>query len=293
MNPGRAPRRDRGFTLLEIIVVVLVFSVMAAMAYGGLNSVLKTRRAIEDSMQRTAAFQRAFQRLRGDFQNLRDRPARDTYGDAQPSLSMNRDNEVELIHGGWRSPVQTGRSSLERVRYRLKDHDLLRATWRVLDLPQEAEPTESVLLHDVQEMRWRFLDSGRRWQTEWPQDNLQGGAQASRAAAPPPLAVELTLVSKDWGEIRLLFRTPQADLASGSSDTAGGALSGNTKLLTQGGLLPLQALSLGNGTPTTPGTPGTDTPEDGKDGDAGGTDTPGDTPAPEEPPPDSGTEEAP
>ncbi|MGQ0528471.1 MAG: type II secretion system protein, partial [Panacagrimonas sp.] len=39
------PRRPgRGFTLLEIIVVVLVFSVMAAMAYGGLNSVLKTQR---------------------------------------------------------------------------------------------------------------------------------------------------------------------------------------------------------------------------------------------------------
>ena len=49
----RVPRIG-GFTLIEIIVVLLVFSVMAAMAYGGLNSVLRTRRGIEDSMQRTA-----------------------------------------------------------------------------------------------------------------------------------------------------------------------------------------------------------------------------------------------
>ena len=109
--------RQAGFTLLEIIVVVLVFSVMAAMAYGGLNSVLRTRNGIEQSMNRTAEFQRTFMRLRTDLQNLRDRPARDSYGDPEPALSYAEDGVLRLVRGGWRSPLDSGRSSMERVSF--------------------------------------------------------------------------------------------------------------------------------------------------------------------------------
>lgn len=263
--------RTQGFTLLEIIVVVLVFSVMAAMAYGGLNSVLKTRRGIEDSMQRTADFQRAFQRLRGDFQNLRDRAARDSYGDPQPPLSISREGELQLVRGGWRSPVQTGRSSMERVRYRLKDRALHRASWRVLDLPQEAEPSELALLREVEEIRWRFLDGAREWQTQWPNEKALAASQGSASGEPPPLAVELTLVTKDWGEMRLLFRTPQAGLIAARQNTAGAGSSASSTLITREGLLPLNLLGLG----TVPA--GTDTGTDG---------TQPDPDEPETPPPD-------
>lgn len=234
-------RATDGFTLLEIIVVVLVFSVMAAMAYGGLNSVLRTRGAIESSMRRTADFQRAFQRLRGDFQNLRDRAARDSYGDAQPPLSISREGELELVRGGWRNPTQSGRSSLERVRYRLKDHELHRANWRVLDLPQQSEPSELTLLREVDEVRWRFLDTGREWQAQWPNEKAYAASQNSRASEPPPLAVELTLVTRDWGELRLLFRTPQAGLISAGQNTPGAP---SSALITRRGLLPLNLLGL-------------------------------------------------
>jgi len=224
-------RRLRGFTLIEIIVVLLVFSVMAAMAYGGLNSVLKIRRGVEDSMQRTADLQRAFMRLRQDFQNVRDRPARDEFGDARAPLSFNRDEVLTLVRGGMRNPMGSSRSSMERISYRVKDHVLMRATWPALDLPDKAEPSELALLKDVQELRWRFMDNAAEWQAEWP--HTEGSQSASTAAFPPPIAVEITLVTKDWGELRFLFRTPQAGLAptgKGFSTTSGP--------ITREGLLP-------------------------------------------------------
>lgn len=232
----RVPPRAalRGFTLIEIIIVVLVFAVMSVMAYGGLNSVLRTRAGIETSMQRTASMQRAFQRLRSDFQNLRDRPARDSFGDAQAAFSADREGVVNLVRGGWRSPVQSGRSSLERVSYRLQDKVLRRSSWRVLDLPQDAKPSDLALLKDVEELRWRFLDTAGEWRAQWPaSDTLAGESSADEA---PPMAVELTLVTKDWGETRLLFRTPLAGLGSGQSSGDGTTVSQN--LLTRGGLLP-------------------------------------------------------
>lgn len=256
----------RGFTLIEIIIVVLVFSVMSVMAYGGLSSVLRTREGIETSMQRTADIQRAFQRLRGDFQNLRDRAARDTYGDAQAPFALDRDGVLSLIRGGRRSPLQTGRSSLERVSYRLEEHVLRRSSWTVVDLPQESQPADLPLLKNVEELRWRFLDAAGEWREQWPVNEAQVGASSASASEPPPMAVELTLVTKDWGEMRLLFRTPMAGLSPASSAAGGtgaAAVSGGPDLLTTEGLLPASALGIGASlrTPTPDEVPGQDSPE--------------------------------
>lgn len=242
--PAYTSRRKRGFTLLEIIVVLLVFSVMAAMAYGGLNSVLKLRRGIEDSMLRTADLQRAYLRLRQDFQNVRDRPARDEFGEPHAPLLIDRDQILTVIRGGLRNPLGGSRSSLERVRYRVKDRALMRASWTAVDLPERSEPAELALLKDVQEVRWRFLDTGYEWQTQWP-DTSQAIAPGNTAAYPPPIAVELTLVTKDWGEVRFLFRTPQASLVSGDGG-AGSSSTGSPSrpgLITKEGLLPASALT--------------------------------------------------
>lgn len=280
----RAPSSSRGFTLLEIIVVVLVFSVMAVMAYGGLRSVLRTRTGIETAMTRTADVQRAYMRLRNDFQNLRDRPARDEYGDAQAPLWIDRDGQLRMIRGGQRNPLGTSRSSLERIQYVFKDRALHRSTWRAIDLPQKSEPVELVLLDNVEEVRWRFLDTSRNWREQWPADSQSPSAGATSASDAPPLAVEVTLVTKDWGETRFLFRTPQAGLVqgdgSGDDDPGDTTFGSGGTLLTTEGLLPASAL----GAADTPRSPAGERPgDDDSDSDA---EPP---PAPEpEPPPDPG-----
>lgn len=251
-RPPRIPAR--GFTLLEIIVVVLVFSVMAAMAYGGLNSVLKTQRGIEESMARTADVQRAFLRLRGDFQNLRDRATRDAFGDEQAPFTLTRDGQIDLVRGGWRSPVYSGRSSLERISYQLKDGVLRRLSYRSVDLPQQPEPADLALLKDVEEIEWRFLDSRDEWQTQWPPRAVADAGDGGRASQSPPRAVELTLITKDWGELRFLFRTPVAGLAGDGAS-----------LMTREGLLSLESLGLTTSVPVaSPGDddPATPTPEE-------------------------------
>lgn len=284
-----SPRAEHGFTLLEIIVVVIVFSVMSLMAYGGLRSVLRTRTGIESAMTRTADLQRAYMRLRNDFQNLRDRPARDEFGDAQAALSIDRDGQLRLIRGGQRNPLGTSRSSLERIQYTFKDHAIYRATWRVIDLPQKSEPVDLVLLGNVEEVRWRFLDTAYEWQKEWPADAKSRGAGESSAGDPPPLAVEITLVTKDWGETRFLFRTPQAGLVSGSADgdpaQGGGSIVSRRPLITTQGLLPSSAMGTSGARPE----PGGQKPDNDSE-----TPTEQPQPAPEpETPPDPGIPSSP
>ncbi len=200
-------RSQQGFTLLEILLVVAIFAIMAAMAYGGLNSVLKTRSSIEVSMKRTADLQKMYMRMRADFQNLAIRPIRDNYGDVQPALRGAHEAALELTRGGWRNPLFLRRSSMERVMYMLEDHQLIRASYRVLDRAQDSQPARITLLDRVKELRWRYMSTSNEWVEQWPvQSQASSSSSENQPDVPPPLAVEVTLETEDMGELRFLFK---------------------------------------------------------------------------------------
>lgn len=198
-------KRARGFTLLELVIAIGIFALLAAMAYGGLDSVLTTRRHVEESLAHLAASQKAYLRLRDDFQQARDRPIRDAFGDVQAAFTADRSGRVEFTRGGWANPLGLPRPTLQRIAYRLDedDHKLIRESWNVLDRAQDSKPVELPMLDGVEELSWRFLDEQRQWQQTWPLV-----VDLSEAAkAPPPAAVEMTLKTKDYGELVFLFRT--------------------------------------------------------------------------------------
>jgi general secretion pathway protein J len=196
-------RLQRGFTLLELIVVIAIFGIFAVMAYGGLNSVLKTRVQVERAQDRLAEVQKAYLRLRDDLQQVAPRPIRDGYGDVQPAMrGLERPLLLEFTRGGWRNPAALPRASLERVAYRVEENRLLRASWRVLDQAQDSKAVDNVLLTDVEKMELRYLDADREWRPRWPMES----ADVAAARQPPPLAVEITLFTRDLGELRFLFK---------------------------------------------------------------------------------------
>jgi general secretion pathway protein J len=206
-------KRSAGFTLVEMLVVVAIFGVFAAMAYGGLSYVLNARKAIEVQLARSAEWQKAFQRLRNDLEFAAPRPARDGFGLSQAAFRYEEFGaRIELTRSGWRNPLLLPRASLERIvyRYDADRRELLRETWRVLDRARDEEPVALVVLTGIDEARWRFLDGGRAWRTRWPPQNQAVGAAASTLM---PKAIELTLETKDFGEIVWLFR-PGVDLAA-------------------------------------------------------------------------------
>lgn len=202
---GGRGRRRGGFTLLELLVVLAIFSMVSLLAYGGLNSVLNTRATVAAALDRTVAMQKAYLRLRDDLQQLRHRPVRNAYGtESEPALVLAFDGRVEFTRGGWRNPLGHARSTLERVSYRVdEDNRLLRESWRVLDRAPASEPVRVPLLDRVRRMEWRFMGPDNQWQSEWPP--LSAGSVPA-AEVPPPRAVELMLETEDWGELRLVFK---------------------------------------------------------------------------------------
>lgn len=198
--------RSRGFTLLEILVAIAIFGLMAAMAYGGLGAVIQTRDQLDDAQLRLAAMQKAFYRLQADLELAQERPIRDAFGTELASLTYLDTQGLEFTRGGLRNPIGLPRSSLERVAYVIEDNqetkkkELRRRRWPVLDRANDTAFVETVLLEEVEEVEWRFLDEGDEWQTQWPPISNDPATTAGL-----PRAVEMTLTTKDYGKLRYLF----------------------------------------------------------------------------------------
>lgn len=199
-----AMRACGGFTLLELLVALSIFAIVAVLAYGGLGTVLDQRILTEESAERLAELQKTYLVVQRDIEQLVPRAIRDEFGDEQAAISGAA--QFQLTRGGWRNPLNNPRSSLQRVGYALQEQQLIRYSWLVLDRAQDSEPREQVLATGINSIRVRYLDIDDSWEEQWPPEQVTGSGE--RPPDELPRAVEITLEHEHYGEIRWLFQLP-------------------------------------------------------------------------------------
>jgi general secretion pathway protein J len=190
-----------GFTLLEVLVAVAIFAIVAVLAYGGYSELTRQSERLSESAARIRAIQSTVQRIVQDFSTLEPRPIREPLGDGVQSALIadsRSDRLAEFTRSGWSNPAGVPRSTLQRVAYRLQDGKLMRAYWVTMDRTMTSEPVSTVLLDRVKAVNLRFMGRDRRFTDQWPGLNAGRG---SNAVATLPLAVEITLELEDWGKI--------------------------------------------------------------------------------------------
>ncbi|WP_353570330.1 type II secretion system minor pseudopilin GspJ [Candidatus Albibeggiatoa sp. nov. BB20] len=194
---------QNGFTLLELLVALAIFSIIAVMAYSGLNAVLNAREQTTQQADELAKLQMAIHLISRDVQQFVNRPIRNEFGELQPAL-QGQLNQLAFTHAGWRNPTQQKRSQLRRVNYFIEDKQLWYRYWSVLDRAQDSQPYQVKLLDNVEQMQLQFLDEDDKWLSTWV-ISPQSATQDKRLKLIPPHAVELVLVTQRWGAIRRLF----------------------------------------------------------------------------------------
>lgn len=193
-------RNCRGMTLLELLVAVAVFAVLAVIAYGGLEAVLNTSRAAQDEATRLAELQRALSRIDADIEQMAQREVRDNYGDSLEAVRIEQDasaaTRLEFTRRGYRNLTGQRRSNLQRIAYSLRDGSLVRESWAVLDRAQDTQAYRAELLRGVT----RFSVTLVR----------EPEAAAVPAGTTPittlPRAVEIIFEHEKWGRIRRLIK---------------------------------------------------------------------------------------
>lgn len=197
-------RNIRAFTLIEVLVSLAIFSIMAALAYGALGQTLDSAELLNARMDRLQAIQRTMRLLSEDLQQLSPRPIRDELGDGfAPALDTDFQSgfALELTHGGWSNPIVLPRSTLQRSAYRIEEDELIRYHWMVLDRTLANEPVSVALLDGVDSILFRFLQTNGEWTEQWPPNNRPGAL--GRLLRPRAVEIILTLAAE--GDISRLI----------------------------------------------------------------------------------------
>ncbi len=193
-------KRLRGLTLIEMLVAVFVFAVLATLTYQALARSLENSEFLTASMNRVQDIQLAMRFLESDLLQTAPRPVRDELGEQlMPAIQSDASSQfaLEVTRGGWSNPAGLPRSTQQRIAYQLVDGELSRYHWYVLDRTFSNEPIQTVLLGDVDAILFRYLRPNGEWVEQWPPVAGATGVNPQNR----PRAVEIVLSLADEGEI--------------------------------------------------------------------------------------------
>jgi len=232
----------RGFTLIELLVALFIAAVMFAMGYGAINQALRSRGSIRDHQRHLVQLETAMSIMEQDFVQLAPRPVRtpdgngylpclqgtpasemsgssDTTSDATSNTSSNAAPDstsesgtplVAMTRSGWSNPAGLPRTELERVAYVFDNGTLVREHWNVLDGTLSSMPVKRNLLKHLRSVSFRYMQpTTRGWVDVWPSAGASAESMQDSYYRLRPMAVEVTVDTKEWGKITRIFEIAQ------------------------------------------------------------------------------------
>lgn len=210
-------RRDAGFTLVEVMIALMIFGMIAAAGVALLAFSVRAQGASAVALDDTGALSRLSSILTADLAQAQDRNTRDVNGVLLPAFSGDAAATplLRLVRAGWSNPDQAPRAELQKVEYRLAGDGLERVAYPALDGAAPLPP--ALLLDRVRTVQLRFRYRGA-WSDTW-----QGNPRAAL-----PQAVELIVTRADSRLYRLMFLvgTGAGRVQENGSGAPGGAVGG-------------------------------------------------------------------
>ncbi len=192
-------KKNNGFTLIEIIIALFIFSIVSVIVVSALHNVLSTQSATQKKAERLAQLQIALLLISRDLEQVINRPI--TTPSGNPEGFIGATHAITFTHAGLANPFgQLPRSTLQRVSYQLDNGTLKRLTWPMLDQASKTKPDSKSLLNSVTDLNFEYLDNKSHFQTIWP--------PLDQPKAVLPMAVRISITLRDWGKIDQLYIIP-------------------------------------------------------------------------------------
>lgn len=200
-------RTQRGFTLIEILIALMIFAVMGVLAAMSLHTIIRAHEKLKKADHQLLQLQITMTLLRRDISEIIDRNIRDSDGNEESAFSGPGGSEIIFTRTGLTNPFNTNlQSNMQRVGYVLRGTNLVRLTWDVLDQPPHAQPESQVILSGVQSIAWQFIADDGSKSSSWPPatgTNMQRESQSYL-----PKAVLLLMHIKNEGVMQGVFPVP-------------------------------------------------------------------------------------
>lgn len=204
-----------GFTLIEILIALFIFTIVAMIATNTLHTVIQAESGTEEKANRLREIQTALLIISRDVEQSVNRPITNDIGKEEVAFK-GTPREFSFTHLGLENPLATiAMSSLERSGYYWQKNTLWRQVWPVLDLPPKTRSHVRPILTHVSEAQFSYLDGNGKFHQQWP--------LASDTNRPLPKAIRIELNLADWGKLTqtiVIFASPNQGPAIPSEERA-------------------------------------------------------------------------
>jgi general secretion pathway protein J len=202
--------KNKGYTLLEIMIALAVFAILATITASSMQQAFSTRARVNVQANQLNNLQLALTLITKDTEQLLERAIRgDEMHDFPPFIGQ--ENYLEFTRGGLVNPEGIElRSTLQRVAYLCMNRKLIRRTWEHLDTPTRKQYEDRLLLDNLDDCTFAYLAHNHQIMAEWQAYAIQQNQMRETL----PVAIQLNLTLHDWGNMNLLFPIFEALYAS-------------------------------------------------------------------------------
>jgi general secretion pathway protein J len=197
--------KQRGFTLIEILIAMAIFTLIGLASTGLLTTVIDSNDLSSERFEKLQQLQRAMVIIERDIQQAVPRPVR-AEGETQKVVMAGGEvgdsdgDGIGFVRGGWHNPqLMLPRSTLQYVAYRLDEDRLERVYSNYVDNVIGYEPKTRTLLENIESFTVEFISA------ESSSDDDDLSWSESYQGEVLPMAVAIEFVSKDFGLIRREF----------------------------------------------------------------------------------------
>ncbi len=187
---------ERGFTLVEVMISLFIFGLLAAAGVALLSFSVRAQTATAAKLDDVAAFSRLTSSLSADLAQALPRRTRGEGGETQPAFfgaaGSGTAPMLRLVRGGWSNLDDAPRPSVQKVAYIYANGGIARVAYPMVD-GVAALPATPMLTH-VRSATFRYRYDGA-WSDHW-----DGASPATL-----PQALELRLKRDNGTEFRALF----------------------------------------------------------------------------------------
>ena len=157
-----ASTRSAGFTLLEMVIAIAIFSIIGMISFVTLDQFIRSREALVETNKQLRDLQQAFLAFDRDVRFMVPRPVRDGLGETLPALMPHSDGitiEGEILEFTASAPHPLNQllQRLYRVSWSLQDKELIRKQWGVLDRDFDSKPRQRRVLSNVASIELNYI----------------------------------------------------------------------------------------------------------------------------------------
>lgn len=166
--------RNKGFTLIELMVAVMIFAIISIISYKTLSSLITTKEVVTATQNKWGNLAKTISQLSTSVNRAIPLVIRDENGIIQPAilgkakLSTKYDAQLEFTLSGFIGDQEYGSVPPKRVGFRFVRDTLYLVSWPVLNRAPHTQPELRIILNNIQKFTISYLYPDKSWQDSWP-----------------------------------------------------------------------------------------------------------------------------